>query len=78
MINPTDTIFNQQEKLIYDLIFSDKLIFFIDLNFYCKYKARSYFRENIRTILRRSGVKVTYDRIVHTNNTDFWKLDLEK
>lgn len=69
---------NNQEQLIYDLIFSDNNIFKINLDLYCKPKARSYFRENIRSILKRSKIKVTCDTIINTTDAVLWKLELIK
>jgi len=66
------------ENMIYDLLFSTKRIFNIDLEKYCSFENRAMFRDEIRTIIMRGGIKTLDDRIIHTNETVIWKLELKK
>jgi len=70
--------FNDTEKLIYNLLFSDKRIFNIDLEKHCSFENRAIFRDEIRTIIIRGGIKTLDDRIIHTNESVIWKLELKK
>ena len=73
------TVLTDSEQLIYELLFSKKTIFPIDLQEYCEfYEQRSKFRDHIRTILKRGGVIILDDRIIHTNETVIWKIELRK
>ena len=70
--------FNDVEKLIYDIIYLQKRIFNIDLEKYCSFENRAIFREELRTIIYRGGLKILDDRIIHTNETVIWKLELKQ
>lgn len=79
MANDKKIVLTDNEQLIYDLIFSKESIFFIDLQKYCKYyEDRTFFRDHIRTILKRTKTIINDDRIIHTNETVFWKLELDR
>lgn len=66
------------EQIIYDLLFSDKRIFNINLEKYCSFENRAMFRDEIRNVITRGGIKTLDDRIIHTNESVIWKLELKK
>jgi hypothetical protein len=79
MANDKNIVLTDNEQLIYDLIFSNDTIFFIDLQKYCKcYEDRTHFRDYIRVIMKRTKTIINDDRIIHTNETVFWKLELDR
>lgn len=73
-----DKEFNDVEKLIYDIIYLQKRIFNIYLEKYCSFENRALFRDELRTIIYRGGLKILDDRIIHTNETVIWKLELKQ
>lgn len=70
--------FSGKDQLIYDLLFSTQSIYNIDLQHYCNFDNRSKFREEIRIIIKRSGLRIIDDRIIHTNAKIIWKIELKK
>ena len=79
MSQEAEVILTDNEQLIYDLIFSSDTIFFIDLQKYCEYyEERTYFRDYIRSIMKRCKIIINDDRIIHTNETVIWKLELDR
>lgn len=74
-----EIVLTDNEQLIYDLIFSSDTIFFIDLQKYCEYyEERTYFRDYIRSIMKRTKIIINDDRIIHTNETVYWKLEIDR
>lgn len=72
-------VLTDNEQLIYDLIYSKETIFFIDLQKYCNfYEERTYFRDHIRNIMKKTRTIINDDRIIHTNETVYWKLELDR
>lgn len=72
-------VLTDNEQLIYDLIYSKETIFFIDLQKYCKfYEERTYFRDHIRNIMKKTRTIINDDRIIHTNETVYWKLEIDR
>jgi len=67
--------FDDKEKLIYDIVFCTKHIFNIDLPKFCTSDDRVKFRDEIRKIIKLSGLKIIDDRIIHTNETTIWKIE---
>ena len=73
-----NVILDDREKMIYDFLFSDETLFYIDLNKYTTTEFRSDFREDIRGIIKKGGYKIKDDRIVHTHETTVWKIEIDK
>lgn len=60
------------------LLFYNKTIFNIDLQKYCTFDTRPKFRDEIRKILKKGGVKILDDRIMHTDDAVIWKIEVER
>lgn len=73
-----DPGFDSMEQLAYDLLFSSQRVFNIDFQQYCTFQRRQVFRDDIRSIIKRGGLKVLDDRIIHLSEAVMWKLELDK
>lgn len=71
-------VFTQREQILFDLLFSDKKVILIELDNFCEYKDRTKFKEEIRTIIKIGKVEILDDRIVHTNESVLWKLEVKR
>jgi hypothetical protein len=67
------------EDLIYDLIFSDKSTFNIDISEYIS-DIYSYteFIEEVKKILKKSKVKILKSSIIRDSKTVIWELKVKK
>lgn len=74
----TGIVLTVKEKLLYNLLFGTKTIFNIDLDKFCTFDTRSKFRDEIRNILKNSKVNILDDRIIHTDETVIWKIEILK
>ena len=69
----------KREELIYDLIFSDKTIYLIDLGDYIDDIYRyDDFVEEIKIILKKSKVRILKSSVKVTIATATWELKLKK
>lgn len=70
---------NKREDLIYDLIFSDKTDFEIDISEYITdiYKY-DRFIDDIKKILRKSKVSVVKERVDLNSKYSIWNLKVKK
>lgn len=70
---------NKREDLIYDLIFSDKTDFEIDISEYITdiYKY-DRFIDDIKKILRKSKVSVVKERVDLNSKCSIWNLKVKK
>ena len=73
-----DTTFTLFEQLIYDLLFTSQKVFNIILDDYCTFEYRPIFKEDLRIIIKRGGLKILDDRIIHTNENIIWKLEIKR
>jgi len=73
-----DTVLSKKEQLIVSLLFSNKIVYDINIEEYSQAECRSDFRDEIRTILKRSGIVITEDRIVHKDEKIIWKIEIKK
>ncbi len=64
--------------MIFSLLFSTKVDFEIDIQDFCRTDARSEFKEKIRTILKKGGISISEDRIIHRDDAVIWKLTLKR
>lgn len=67
-----------KEELIYYILFSTNCVFDINIEQYCDTKNRSKFREEIRIAIKRGGLNITEDRIIHKDNIVIWKIEINK
>lgn len=67
-----------KDSMIFDFLFSTIAVFHIDLQKYCTFKTRPIFRDEIRSIIKRGGVSIVDDRIIHTNETVIWKIEVRR
>ena len=70
---------DREEELIYDLIFSDKTKFEIDISDYISdiYEYKK-FVSNILSVLRKAKVEITENRITTYYNTMIWYIKVKK
>jgi hypothetical protein len=68
----------KKEKLIASLLFADKYIYDINIEEYCNIDARSDFREEIRNAIKRGGITIVEDRIIHKEEKIIWKIEIKK
>lgn len=73
-----DITLSAYQKMIYDLLFSKNTIHNIPLEEFCSFEYRPIFRDEIRKIVTKGGIKILDDRIIHTNESVIWKLELKK
>ena len=73
-----DNEFTILQQLLYDILFSDKTVFILDLNRFCSYKQRTKFKDKIRGICKSAKVTILDDRIIHTDEYVGWKIEIEK
>jgi hypothetical protein len=73
-----DVILTELEELIYMLLYNDNTCFNIDLQKYCTFDARPKFRDDIRNILKRAQINILDDRIIHTDITIIWKIEIHR
>ncbi len=68
-----------KDDLIYDLIFSEKMIYEIDISEYIEdiYKYEE-FVSNIKKVLKKSKVKVIKSDVLIDIKTAVWKLKVDK
>lgn len=69
---------NKKERMIFSLLFSTKVDFEIDIQNFCRADTRSEFKEEIRIILKKGGISITEDRIMHRDDAVIWKLTLKR
>lgn len=74
----TKTVFDNKEQMLYDLLFSNKPVILVNLDEFCQFNNREGFKDEIRYIIKLGGVKILDDRIVHTNESVLWKLELKR
>lgn len=78
MIKDSNTEFNINEQLIYDILFSKKKVFLIKLDDFCIFEERTKFKTHIRKICKKGKVKILDDRIIHADEYVCWKLEIKK
>ena len=66
-----------KEELIHYILFSEINVFDINIEKYCDTKTRSKFREEIRLAIKRGGLNITEDRIIHKDNVVIWKIEIK-
>ena len=69
---------SKKEKLIASLLFSDKCNYDINIEEYCDTEGRSEFREEIRSAIKRGGITIVEDRIIHKEEKIMWKIEIKK
>lgn len=73
-----DNEFTIIQQLLYDILFSDKTTFVLNLNKFCSYKQRTKFKDKIRNICKVGEITILDDRIIHTDEFVGWKIELQK
>ncbi len=73
-----DVMLSDREKMLFDFLFSEQSIFYIDLNKHTVLEYRPKYRDEIRTIIKRGGLEIIDDRIIHTDDTVIWKIEIKK
>lgn len=68
----------KKENLIASLLFSSKCIYNINIEEYCDIESRSEFREEIRNAIKRGGITIVEDRIIHKEEKIIWKIEIKK
>jgi hypothetical protein len=68
----------KKEKLVWAILFSNLGEFDINIEEYSEIDNRSEFREEIRTIIKRGGITITEDRIIHKEEKIIWKILLKR
>lgn len=68
---------NKTEKLIFSLLFNDKIEYEIDLSIYTDLNKRTEFRENIRNIIKLGEKEIYEDRIIHREDNVIWKIEIK-
>jgi len=68
----------KKELLIASLLFSNKCDYDINIEQYCDIDGRSEFREEIRNAIKRGGITITEDRIIHKEEKIMWKIQIKK
>lgn len=65
------------EKLIWNLLFGDGLVYNIDIDKYCSVEERADFREQIRIIIKKGGKTIADDKITHLEDKVIWVLEIK-
>lgn len=73
-----DNVFSKEENLIYNILFGKNNHINIQMDEFCIYKNREKFKNKIRTIVKRGGVKIIDDRILHNEETLIWKIEVTR
>lgn len=68
----------KKELLIASLLFSNKCDYDINIEEYCDIDGRSEFREEIRNAIKRGGITIAEDRIIHREEKIMWKIEIKK
>lgn len=72
-------ILKKEDDLIYELIFSERTTFMIDISEYLNdIYQYSEFISKIRDILKKSKVKITKSSILRDSKTVIWELKVKK
>jgi len=71
-------VLSKKELLITALLFSKKCEFDINIEEYCDIDGRSEFRDEIRTAIKRGGITIIEDRIIHKEEKIIWKIEITK
>jgi hypothetical protein len=71
-------ISGKEEKLIYDLIFSDTSEFIIKIEEYCAIQNYDEFVDKIRNILRKSKVSIISNSLDVGDKSVVWRLKVRK
>lgn len=69
---------SKKEMLIAALLFSKKCEFDINIEEYCDIDGRSEFRDEIRSAIRKGGITIVEDRIIHKEEKIIWKIEINK
>lgn len=68
----------KKELLIAALLFSNKCEYDINIEEYCDTDSRSEFREEVRNAIKRGGLTIVEDRIIHREEKIIWKIEIKK
>lgn len=69
---------NKKEKLLWMLFYSNNFFYEINIEDYCNTENRADFRDEIRCALKRGGVAIVEDRIVHREDCIIWKIEIRR
>ena len=69
---------SKKEQLIASLLFSDKCNYDINIEEYSDIDGRSEFREEIRNAVKRGGITIVEDRIIHKEEKIMWKIEIKR
>lgn len=67
-----------RDELIYDLIFSDKEEFIIDIGEYTDIYKYDYFMDDMKEILKKSKVKIILSSLDVNSKTVTWEIKLKR
>ncbi len=76
--NKENVELNLEEKLIYDILFTSKNDYEINLELYCINETKSSFRDKIRNIIKKGHKSITEDRIINTENKTVWRIIIKE
>lgn len=72
------TALNKKEKLLWMLLYSNKFFYEINIEEYCNTENRADFRDEIRNAVKRGGVTIVEDRIIHREENVIWKIEIRR
>lgn len=66
------------EVMLFELLFGESNVQHIKFDDFCEFGERLNFKEKVRSICKKGNVKILDDRIIHTEESIIWKLEVKR